>query len=44
MYDDPDEEFEKMVSSRRTFDCMILFSMVPIHESISRLHLMKNPF
>lgn len=33
-----DREFEKIQQSRRMFDCMILFSMVSIEESILKRH------
>jgi hypothetical protein len=34
---DFEKEFEEIHKSHRTFDCMILFSMVPIEESIQKL-------
>lgn len=34
---DFESEFEEIHKSHRTFDCMILFSMVPIEESIKKL-------
>ncbi len=38
LYEDSIEnEFEKMYQSRRLFDCMTLFSMVPIKDSLDKL-------
>ncbi len=38
LYEDSlENEFEKMYQSRRLFDCMTLFSMVPIEDSLEEL-------